>query len=274
MKLVKKYTIMFVPFNQNKVFKFSISNIGLLLSGVVLFCMLSVVTLAFLTDNSFLTLRESYHNNSMVQETISLFGDKFKNNQKNYETLRKEMEKFVYTYYPVLHQRYYSNPSESVLDEIDLLVKMLESFSSYQQNLNQFFTDIPSIFPIVGGGRVTSGFGTRIDPFTMTLSYHNGVDIPKFPGSPIKAAASGKITLSGWMPSMGFAIRINHNYGFSTVYMHMISQPIVGLNQEVKQGQIIGYVGSTGRSVGYHLHYEVHHGDKPINPIDFLFLKQ
>lgn len=273
MKLIKKYTIMFVPFNQEKVIQFNISNLTIYILGGIFVLMLCFLILSFFSDENFMTLRTTYKNNSVMQGTLSYFDKKYQNNQKNYNQLQKEMEHFIYSFYPILNQRYYTRDSEQTLEDIDFLSSKMEEFASFHYALLQFFNNIPTIFPLVGGGRVTSGFGTRIDPFTMGLSFHPGVDIPKFPGSPIKAAASGKVVLAGWLSSYGFVVSINHNYGFNTTYAHQLSQPIVSEGQYVAQGQIIGYVGSTGRSVGYHLHYEIRNSGKLLNPVDFLFIK-
>lgn len=144
-----------------------------------------------------------------------------------------------------------------------------------QKQINGFkkiMEGIPSIWPIFGGsGIFASGFGQRIDPFTRAPSFHSGVDILAMPGSPIRAAASGTVSAAEFHPGNGIYVNITHRYGYVTNYSHM--QRLAVTNGEyVKKGQIIGYVGNTGRSTGYHLHYEVRVGDSAIDPAQFLYL--
>ena len=275
MRFLKKYTVMFVPFNQEKVLKFNVTNLGVFFILTLVFFMISLTMVSVFSDQNIFTLNEKRINNLYVRDTLSVINDKFALSEENYQELKKDIRDFLLAYYPNFHQRYSVDDAEiSMMEDVDFLVKILGQFSDFYQQLNGFFSDIPSIFPVVGGGHVTSGFGPRTDPFTLGMSFHTGVDIPKFPGTPVRAAASGKVIFANWNPSYGFLVRIQHPYGFSTRYAHMIAPPLVLEGDEVKQGQIVGHVGSTGRSVGYHLHYEVRNTGKILNPELYLFLKK
>ena len=114
-------------------------------------------------------------------------------------------------------------------------------------------------------GRVTSGFGSRFHPILGYRRMHAGLDLAASYGSPIVAAADGRVVSAGWSGGYGNLVRIAHLGGIQTMYGHM-SRIAVASGTMVHQGQLIGYVGSTGLSTGPHLHYEVLKGGRPVNP--------
>lgn len=115
-------------------------------------------------------------------------------------------------------------------------------------------------------GKYTSGFGIRRDPFTGGAGYHMGIDISAPLGTPIRAAKDGRVVLAGWYGGYGRCIIIKHQFGFETVYGHL-SRVLVEKDSWIKAGQIIGRLGSTGRSTGPHLHLEVRKFGRPVNPL-------
>ena len=119
----------------------------------------------------------------------------------------------------------------------------------------------------VSGARLTSGFGMRRHPLLGYSKMHAGVDFGAPHGTPIRAAGSGVVELAGRHGAYGITVEIKHNNKYETLYAHM-SKLAAGIRRgtKVNQGQIIGYVGSTGRSTGPHLHYEVRVGNRPVNP--------
>ncbi|TYP56841.1 M23 family metallopeptidase [Thermosediminibacter litoriperuensis] len=123
-------------------------------------------------------------------------------------------------------------------------------------------------WPLPGIYSITSGFGPRIDPVHGTDGFHKGIDIAAATGTPVVAAADGRVAYAGWCGGYGIAVFIWHENGMETRYAHLSGTAVKPL-QEVKAGEIIGYVGSTGKSTGPHLHFEVMVGGKAVNPIDF-----
>ena len=121
----------------------------------------------------------------------------------------------------------------------------------------------------VGGGHFTSLFGPRISPFGTTKDFHTGVDLADGIGTPIYAGADGRVATCGYSGGYGLTVRLNHSFGFQTLYGHM-SSSAVNCGQYVKKGQLIGRVGMTGRTTGPHLHYEVRILDRPVNPMPYL----
>jgi murein DD-endopeptidase MepM/ murein hydrolase activator NlpD len=126
---------------------------------------------------------------------------------------------------------------------------------------------IPSIPP--SKGRITSPFGWRRDPFHGRMREHSGTDFAGSIRSPIYAAAHGTVIFAGRNASYGNQIVIDHGNGYKTSYSHLTSIS-VDKWEKVEKGNMIGKMGSTGRSTGVHLHYEVHQNGKPVNPMKFL----
>lgn len=127
---------------------------------------------------------------------------------------------------------------------------------------------IPSMTP-VASYRLTSTYGTRSDPFRGSRRMHNGIDMAGPIGTPIYATADGVVGRAQWVGGYGRYVEINHGGGMQTRYGHL-SEYIVAPNQRVTRGQLIGRMGSTGRSTGSHLHYEVRIDGRPVNPVPFM----
>ena len=125
----------------------------------------------------------------------------------------------------------------------------------------------PNLWPV--DGQVTGSFGERIDPFNGEGAFHSGVDIGSSYGAPIIAPADGRVMTADVMSGYGKEIMIDHGNGISTRYGHL-SGFAVTRGQSVRRGDVIGYVGLSGRSTGPHLHYEVRINDTPVNPYKYL----
>ena len=125
----------------------------------------------------------------------------------------------------------------------------------------------PNLWPVEG--QVTGSFGERIDPFNGEGAFHSGVDIGSSYGHPIVAPADGFVTLTDTMGGYGRTIMIDHGNGISTRYGHLSGFAVTS-GQHVQRGEVIGYVGASGRSTGPHLHYEVRINDTPVNPYKYL----
>ncbi len=125
----------------------------------------------------------------------------------------------------------------------------------------------PTLWPVEG--RVTGSFGERIDPFNGEGAFHTGVDISTSYGHPIVAPADGYVTYADFLNGYGRCVMLDHGQGLSTRFGHMSAFSVVA-GQFVHRGDIIGYVGLSGRSTGPHLHYEVRIHDVPVNPHKYL----
>jgi murein DD-endopeptidase MepM/ murein hydrolase activator NlpD len=125
----------------------------------------------------------------------------------------------------------------------------------------------PNLWPVEG--QITGSFGERIDPFNGEGAFHSGVDIGSNYGHPVIAPADGVVTVTEFMGGYGKAIVLDHGHGITTRYGHL-SGYAVAAGQHVHRGDVIGYVGLSGRSTGPHLHYEVRINDTPVNPYKYL----
>ena len=126
----------------------------------------------------------------------------------------------------------------------------------------------PSIWPVMG--KLESGVGGRRNPFGgRGYEYHEGQDIDAAYGTPVQVAATGKVIIAGWQRGYGNVVYVDHGSGLSTRYGHL-SEIDVSIGQTVTRGQTIGLVGSTGRSTGPHLHYEVRINNQPVDPRQYL----
>ena len=125
----------------------------------------------------------------------------------------------------------------------------------------------PNLWPVEG--QVTGSFGERIDPFNGEGAFHTGVDIAATVGQPVVAPADGVVDFADFMGGYGRAIILEHGHGIVTRFGHL-SGFAVASGQHVRRGDVIGYVGLSGRSTGPHLHYEVRINDTPVNPYKYL----
>ena len=132
---------------------------------------------------------------------------------------------------------------------------------------SRLLSSTPSIAPV--RGILTDGFGGRSDPFTREPGQHNAIDISSAVGQPVRSPADGIVVKAEWASGYGNVVYISHGYGYSTRYGHL-SAFAVRPGARVKRGETIGYVGSTGRSTGPHLHYEVRVNNNPVNPLEYI----
>lgn len=163
------------------------------------------------------------------------------------------------------------------MDQIDKQVviqsRSFDELVDLANNKSKLLEAIPAIQPVANEDlkRLASGFGMRPDPFTKVPKMHYGMDFTADIGTPIYATGNGTVTRADSRASgFGRHIRIDHGFGYQTIYAHL-SKYNVRKGQKVKRGEVIGYVGNTGRSRGPHLHYEVHLNGKKLNPVNFYY---
>jgi murein DD-endopeptidase MepM/ murein hydrolase activator NlpD len=148
-----------------------------------------------------------------------------------------------------------------------------DSISKLIQRQDVKLASIPAIQPVSNKqlDRIASGFGMRIDPVYGTPKMHKGLDFTAPQGTPIYATGNGTVSESGFSDGgYGNHVEINHGYGYETVYGHMVRVK-VRRGQKVKRGDVIGWVGSTGKSTGPHCHYEVHINGNAVDPVYFFY---
>ncbi|WP_457571051.1 M23 family metallopeptidase [Desulfovulcanus sp.] len=174
-------------------------------------------------------------------------------------------------YFPLYRQELLARKMHNFLDQLSTEARLeeirqqelIESIRS-QKNI---LAATPSIWPTQGW--ISSEFGYRISPFTGRREFHKGLDISGPVGTPIYAPADGKVVFTGRDGAYGITLVIDHGLGITSRYAHL-SRYVVKKNQRVTRGEIIAYMGNTGRSTGPHLHYEVRLNGMPVNPLRYI----
>lgn len=133
----------------------------------------------------------------------------------------------------------------------------------------QIVSSLPLGQPVGVPARLTSNYGLRVDPFTQRPAWHNGIDMAAYNRAPIAAAGPGEVTFAGTMRGYGRMVEIDHGFGFRSRYAHLAAIN-VSSGDTVAIGDTLGLMGSSGRSTGPHLHYEVYFNDSPYDPLNFL----
>jgi len=175
-------------------------------------------------------------------------------------------------------------PENQLIYSIDTTISKLRARITAQQksydevlklinNKEELLAATPAIQPVSNKdlNRIASGFGYRVDPVYKTIKLHAGLDFAAPQGTPIYATADGTIKVAGFSDGgYGNHVVINHGYGYETVYGHMVRIKARS-GQRIKRGEIIGWVGSTGKSTGPHCHYEVHKNGQKLDPVYFFY---
>jgi murein DD-endopeptidase MepM/ murein hydrolase activator NlpD len=148
-----------------------------------------------------------------------------------------------------------------------------DAIENMVKNKEALLAATPAIQPVSNKNlsRLASGFGYRIDPVYKTTKFHAGLDFAAPQGSPVYATADGVVDLAGNTGNgFGNHVVINHGFSYETLFGHLVRIKVRS-GQKVRRGEVIGWVGSTGKSTGPHLHYEVHKNGKEINPVYFFY---
>ncbi|HTQ63943.1 MAG TPA: M23 family metallopeptidase [Puia sp.] len=156
---------------------------------------------------------------------------------------------------------------------INYQTKSYNDINGFIKNKEQLLACTPAIQPVSNKDlkRIASGFGYRIDPVYKTTKFHAGLDFAAPLGTPIYATANGTVEIAGNTGNgYGNHVVINNGYGYSTLFGHMFRVKVKP-GQKVKRGEIIGWVGNTGKSTGPHCHYEVHRNGEPVDPVYYFY---
>jgi murein DD-endopeptidase MepM/ murein hydrolase activator NlpD len=159
---------------------------------------------------------------------------------------------------------------EKINNKITKESKSLDEIYLKAKKNEEKYANLPAIQPIFNKNlsQLASGFGVRLHPILKIEKFHAGVDFSAKAGTPIYATANGKITYAKYEGGYGNVVKINHGFGYETLYAHL-SQIKTRVGKKIKRGEIIGLVGTTGLSTGNHLHYEVKKQGKNVNPMEY-----
>ena len=185
--------------------------------------------------------------------------DEYLANEAQEEALRKEIMEAQAAYEAALS----AEEAERLAQQNQNNVAGSGSTSNVTSSTSGFISPLP------GGAYVTCAYGWRIHPIWGDERFHYGVDLAASQGTPIYAIAAGTVTTATYGDANGYYVSISHGNGYGSVYCHMTNY-IVSVGDSVSQGQVIGYVGSTGWSTGPHLHFEIHVNGSTVNPMDYI----
>lgn len=294
----ERLCIMIIP-HRDRVRKFSIPS---WLPKVLSIAMATILLLLSLFINnlhsSYQSLKEKYNIKSAEVNAL-----KIENNKKNVQIinlksqgdklqekaaeidhklmeidkLQRELEKIVGMQNPsrggVLSEAQNLQDVEST-DEVRILLDILElkevELKNFIEDIEarlEYLETVPDLWP--ANGRLTSKFGMRQNPFGRGKDFHSGIDIANSRGTDIVASAKGIVIFSGYKRGYGRTVIIDHENGYKTLYAHN-SEILVSTGDRVEKGDLIAKMGSTGRSTGSHLHFEIHKNDEPIDPLSIL----
>jgi murein DD-endopeptidase MepM/ murein hydrolase activator NlpD len=243
--------------------------------GVAMLLMLSVA-------GSYARMAWKVANYNSLQREAQVLRERYDNLQRKVKQTNEQLASLqsladeVTTAYGVKKQL---AGSSDLVEEAPLVPTMRETLAEYnylrttnlssQRNIfsRGDLNVLPSAWPV--NGRLMGGYGVRSDPFSGEGAMHTGVDISAPEGTPVHATADGIIIHSGWNGGYGRCVIIDHGNNYQTWYAHLSRTDVIE-GQEIRQGEILGAVGSSGRATGSHLHYEVRIGSTPVNPYRFL----
>lgn len=206
-----------------------------------------------------------------MRQMLGMPGGKFINLPKVLEEKARKEDERAQKLFGADLKEFDTDEFEKYIDSMqDTAQERLASFQEiawYLANRREGLNSTPSIRP--SSARISSGFGYRRDPFgNPTGHMHNGLDFAGKPDSPIVATADGVVRHTGWVNGYGQAVLVDHGFGYSTLYAHTTGIKVKP-GDVVKRGQQIAFMGTTGRSTGTHLHYEVWKDGRPVNPRNY-----
>ncbi len=288
----EKMTVMFIPHNEKRIFNFQISKFIILFFICLFF--IGIVT------SSYAVIKNRQIRQTEKELLLSYKG--IRADLIRYEQYTSEIMQYMDDIKPEIIELYqlssgvedaeniwgFNDYDKETMDELmkkkrmlpdeifeikelqrDLLstIKTVKTINRFINDRTQISREIPSIIP--NSGHISSLFGWRRSPFGHGRDFHTGIDIAAGVGTSIFATAPGRVASAGWSGGYGNSVRIVHKYGYETIYAHM-SAIAVSTGKEVKRGDRIGYVGSTGNTTGSHCHYEIRLGNIPINPYPYM----
>jgi murein DD-endopeptidase MepM/ murein hydrolase activator NlpD len=272
-----RYTIMLVTtgFQSAKSFSVKKSHIRIAFCSVLIFAFLSL----FSFSTSYIYYKDSAKKSESVHKlisTINILSQDIDNSRLSEAQLRSKLQGIEETLLEMqdMLQKKGIKKELSIGGEFIPAEKLSMSYVDYmKKDIDDLFNTMVSTpvgTPLIG--KINSDFGYRKDPFKHRTGFHSGIDIDANYGQPIVATADGKVIKASWQSSYGKTVVIKHKNGYESLFGHL-SKITVKEGDEVKVGDVIGKAGSTGRSTGTHLHYEVIKDGKRLNPKNYLSLK-
>ena len=284
----EKITIMFVPHSEKKIVNFHVS-IFFIATFIGCITLTIIVTSIFIVKHSStikeISILKSYGTNSKQQ--IETYKNEINNLYTVFQTFMPEITS-LYSLTPdskvdflgavggVPNQEPAEGEpqkpsSEELIQEIERELKTTKEFMANIKNFlkhrKKIIENTPSIWP--SKGYIVSRYGQRSSPYTFRPEFHKGIDIETFPGMEIVSTAPGVVEGINWDSTLGLTVTIRHKYGFITSYSHC-QRVSVETGQQVSKGEVIGYVGKTGKTTKYVCYYQIKIGTDFVNPVPYL----
>ena len=270
---LKHHTIIVVPHTRARFRKWRISNRQIVIGTSILAFLLSVSL--FSTWSFFTKTVDKHQLATLVEENHQLRGvnQEFEDSIRDLKGRLAEFETRTQQLAIVAGLEETDTDQQSGVggDELERrhagLDLQLDEIEDLLQERSRQLSATPTITPV--RGILTSGFGYRSDPVSGKQALHRAIDFSTAPGQPVIATADGIVLHAERSGRLGNAVSIAHGFGYTTRYGHL-SRFTVEAGQRVQRGDVIGYVGNTGRATGYHLHYEVRLDGQPVNPLVYI----
>lgn len=287
----ERMTVMFIPHNEKKIFNFQISKFTI--SFFFLLFIIIIVTSSYAMIRNSAVKREE-------QRLLSSYNDirahllQFERYTNSIDELMEEIKPGIQDLYEITSGAVGADeiwagegaagPAENterlvqkMPAEVHTLRKLqgsmertttvLRTVKNFIKERNDVVINTPSLIP--APGHITSLYGWRRDPFGFGRDFHTGIDIASSSGTKIVATAPGTVVSAGWGGGLGNSVRIQHKYGYESVYGHC-SAVLVGAGTQVRRGDVVALVGNTGHATGNHCHYEIRLGNQHINPYPYM----
>ncbi|MCL5061826.1 MAG: M23 family metallopeptidase [Nitrospiraceae bacterium] len=269
-RLFTPVTIMLIPHDSKRTINLKLPSIGVVTS-VILWLVGSVYVVSAAIDTI-----EYYH----MKSRLNFYMSQFVELKSTISTLEKAEAEFKRLLSFKSKDRILENVDtrvnlhdagsldmELLKDQIKNTIEKVTDIRDFLKNQKDIYMATPKGWPIIG--RTTSEFGSRENPMHGGQEFHSGLDISVGTGNSVEVTADGIVSFAGWSAGNGNLVVVEHGFGYSTFYAHN-SSINVRVGQKVKRGEVISHSGSTGNSTGPHLHYEVWHNGKAVNPMMFI----
>jgi murein DD-endopeptidase MepM/ murein hydrolase activator NlpD len=269
-KAFTSMTIMVVPHDKHRSRSLKVPVIGIV--AVILFAAVSSGCLLYLSISGMDYKAQHY----AMAEKLEFYTEQFNEWDSTVTALKMDEAEF--------RQLLSYGSKDEVLENVDTafrgsldipdLIEELERTNDSVPEIKDFLRDQKDEYLATpkgdpASGRITSPYGKRKDPFSGEITFHSGIDISSSLGSPVRATADGVVSYAGRTQESGNIVILEHGFGFTTIYAHNKSNTVKN-RQRVRRGDIIGYVGSTGKSTGPHVHYEVRKDGRAVDPRDYV----
>jgi murein DD-endopeptidase MepM/ murein hydrolase activator NlpD len=296
--LTRRYTIVFVPHSEKKVYNLHITVVSAFCFFLVVMGILGAfflygtsynngmytmttrdgklrdtqASLDEIRDETAFLIREARNFESSLTEVLSALGLNTNNNVS--QNTPGDLGSFLGIRETPEGMMQESNEIRKLSTYLSEVVEPIQGIGTVLGSLTAYLTEIPSIWPVKGGiGNITMFFGQNINPISGQYYIHKGIDIATYrAGDPVVATADGQVVTVEYAYDFGNYVIIRHKHGYYTRYAHL-QRYNVSVGQRVQQNEVIGYIGNTGISTGPHLHYEVHIGSDVVDPYRYITIR-